>query len=105
MTTINQLHSFENNTSVRNILYALFDVNSDDALIKSLNEEDDDLVWSWCNESDMDRKDLIDWIDASLDHKAKFKVLNDNGPAGGWPAVQLDLDGGVTFTFDWVTED
>lgn len=105
MTTLAQLHEFENNTTVREILSAMFCTDNDSDLLEAIRTEDDDLVWSWCESSKMQRKDLIDWIDASLDDKNCFKVINDEGPAGGWPEVQLDLKAGVILNIDWVTED
>lgn len=105
MTTLAQLHDYENNATVREILNGLFCTDNDNDLIQAIEEESDDLVWSWCEESNMKRVDLIDWIKASLDDKNCFKVLSDNGPSGGWPEVQLNLKGGVKCTIDWVIDE
>lgn len=101
MTTLAQLHNYENNVTVREILNQFFCTDNDADLMNAIETEDNDIVWSWCEDSKMNKTDLIDWIDASLDDKNCFKVLNDEGHAGGYPEVQIDLKGGVVLNIDW----
>lgn len=101
---LSDLYKFESNTTVRTIMKEYFfgDQNySDDELINFMINENDDCVWSWCEESGMKRVNFIDWVEASLDETAKFKVLTDNGNSGCAPETELNLDGGVIFTMIW----
>lgn len=107
--TLADLYSFESNTTVRDIMKNMFfyldDENpeemTDEELLHRMAIEDDDMVWSWCEESGMKRKNFIDWVEASLDDIAKFKVTDEFGSSGGWPEAELDLGAGVKFTIIW----
>ena len=104
MATIKDLHSFEKNSLVGEVLDAYLGT-APNRVCHSLVEDCLDETEYWANENGMSVEDFVDWVDASLRYPAKFKVVKEAGSGGGWPECILDLDGGVIINMDWVTDD
>lgn len=103
MSTLADLHMFEKNALVEDVLSAYLNVTPD-RICHALTEDEIDLTKYWADNCGMSVADLIDWIDASLRYPAKFTVIKEHGSGGGWPECQLDLDAGAVLFMDWVTD-
>ena len=51
-------------------------------------------------ENNMSEDDMQTWIWSNITKKVKCSIIEEEGPAGGWPVVKVEcLD--KTFFFDW----
>ena len=44
--------------------------------------------------------DMKFWVWDNATSKVKCSIIEENGPAGGWPVVKVECNG-KTFFFDW----
>lgn len=81
--------------------YAGMDKNkflSEDEFFAPLKEND--ILWSMAEENNMSESDMQAWIWSNITKKVKCSIIEEDGPAGGWPVVKVEcLD--KTFFFDW----
>lgn len=71
---------------------------SEDEFFAPLKEND--ILWSMAEENNMSESDMQAWIWSNITKKVKCSIIEEDGPAGGWPVVKVEcLD--KTFFFDW----
>lgn len=104
MTTMKTLRSFENNATVGDVLAAYLSTTSS-RVCHSMIEDHFCTTEFWAYENGMSVEDFVDWVDASLNSHAKFKIVKEDGASGGWPYCELDLGSGVIIKMDWVIAD
>ena len=70
-------------------------------IIKDL--ECDDIIWAIAEQNDIDEDSMKNWICDHFESSASCKVFQEQGPAGGWPVVEIKcLD--MVFYIDWVLD-
>lgn len=71
---------------------------SEDEFFTQLKEND--TLWSMAEQNNMSESDMQEWVWSNIDKKVKCSIIEEVGPAGGWPIVKVEcLD--KTFFFDW----
>lgn len=93
------------NLTVKEILSDWFGVCEKD-LMSTLCEEGN-IVEFWADNNNLSVKDLIDWIETSLNNKANFKIVGNNAINGCAPICELDLGANIVIEldYDFGTED
>jgi hypothetical protein len=100
------LRSFENNATVSDVL-ASYLSTTPSRVCHSMIEDHFCTTEFWAYENGMSVEDFIDWVDASLNNRANFKIIKEDGAVVCINIVhcELDLDGGVIIKMDWVVAD
>lgn len=99
-TDFNTLKLWESNgTTVKEILADWFGVCEKDLM--SILCEEGNIVEFWADNNDLSVKDLIDWIEASLNNKANFKIVGNNAINGCAPICELDLGANIVIELDY----
>lgn len=100
MSNINTLKSWElGYGTVKEILADWFGVCEKDLM--SILCEEGNIVEFWADNNDLSIKDLVDWIEASLNNKAKFKIAGNNAIHGCAPICELDLGANIVIELDY----
>lgn len=87
------------NLTVKEILADWFGVKESDLM--SVLCEEGNIVEFWADHNNLSVKDLIDWIEASLDNKANFKIVGNNAINGCAPICELDLGANIVIELDY----
>ena len=74
---------------------------------KFLSEEEffnhlmeNDTLYIMAEENNMSIDDMKFWVWDNATSEVKCSIIEENGPAGGWPVVKVECNG-KTFFFDW----
>lgn len=93
MSNINTLKSWElGYGTVKEILADWFDVCEKDLMSTLCN---DAIVSFWADNCNILTPELIDWIEASLDNRANFKIIYHDVVNNKMPVCELDLGAGI----------
>ena len=65
--------------------------------------EDNDMLSIMSDENNMSEHDMKLWIDEHICDPVKCSIINESGPAGDWPVVEIKCADKV-FYLDWCYE-
>lgn len=105
---LTDLHNFENNCTVGEILCAYYNTDRN-GLINSLEDDVDGMLGYWADLNNIVPSELVYAIDGGMDEivnangTTKFSVLNEVGSGGGWPECELTIMG-YKLPMDWVID-
>lgn len=71
---------------------------SKDEFFSQLSENDTLCIMA--EENNMSDDDMKLWLNDNLNNKIKCSIIEEHGPAGGWPVVKVEC-ADKTFFFDW----
>lgn len=71
---------------------------SHDEFVSAVTEGD--VLWDMAEQNGMSEDDMSQWVWDNATNKVTCYVIEENGPAGGWPVVKVEC-ADKTFFFDW----